>query len=75
MAVFVLFLTPNTRDVAQVVARSVRDAEVAGSSPVIPTNEKPTFGLVFYWLWYVGVKQLVPTGPSIHFIKIHARQP
>lgn len=26
------------RDVAQVVARAVRDHEVAGSSPVIPTN-------------------------------------
>ena len=30
----------SPRDVAQVVARSVRDAEVAGSSPVIPTSTK-----------------------------------
>ena len=32
---FVAFL----RDVAQLVARCVRDAEVAGSNPVIPTIE------------------------------------
>lgn len=31
------YLCPILRDVAQLVARHVRDVEAAGSSPVIPT--------------------------------------
>jgi hypothetical protein len=42
--------TTPLRDVAQVVARSVRDAEVAGSSPVIPTMKKPANVRIFYGL-------------------------
>lgn len=36
----------NLRDVAQLVARCVRDAEVAGSNPVIPTKHA---GSRAYW--------------------------
>ena len=31
------------------VERCVRDAEVAGSNPVIPTNKKDAFGRLFCW--------------------------
>ena len=31
----------NNRGVAQLVARSVRDAEAVGSNPTSPTNKKP----------------------------------
>ncbi len=33
---------PHSRGVAQLVARVVRDDEVAGSSPVTPTTQTPT---------------------------------
>ena len=32
---------PHSRGVAQLVARVVRDDEVAGSSPVTPTTQSP----------------------------------
>ena len=34
------------------VERCVRDAEVAGSNPVIPTNKKDAFGRLFCWSGY-----------------------
>ncbi len=37
-----LFVYSRRRNVAQVVERTVRDREVAGSSPVIPTNTLDT---------------------------------
>ena len=40
--------SPILLDVAQLVAHLVRDQEVAGSSPVIQTQERQAFRLAFF---------------------------
>lgn len=43
-------LAKKERDVAQLVARHVRDVEAAGSSPVIPTGSRQAIACRLFYL-------------------------